>query len=67
MSNPTEDLFRLVTIKAALYKIKNAEDAAEINPKFPSSRFARPPAASVLRGQLQLIRFVDIVHIYRVH
>ena len=64
MSNPT-DLFRLVTIKAALYKIKNAEAAAEINPKFPSSRFARPP--SVHRGQLQLIRFVDIVLIYRVH
>ena len=64
MSNPT-DLFRLVTIKAALYKIKNAEAAAEINPKFPSSRFARPP--SELRGQLQLIRFVDIVLIYRVH
>ena len=59
-----KDLFRLVTIKAALYKIKNAEPAAEINPKFVSSILAKP--SSVLRGQLQP-RYVDILLIYKVH
>ena len=43
-----DDLLRLVTIKAAVYKIKKADPAAEINPKFPSSTSAR-----LLTAQLQ--------------